>query len=461
MRRSARFLLAAMIAAAPVACKTAGPRPVTLQVALDGAHYRLANGLEVVLHEDRTLSNVVVNVRYHVGGKDDPPNRSGYAHLFEHLMFLGSKNVTEEGFIKALEDAGAISHNAHTTQDATEYYEVMPPAELPVALWLEADRMAHPLERVREETFAREREVVKNEWRERYDNAPYGHVPAFVRAAVFPEGHPYHLPPIGRLADLDRATLDEARAFAARFYTPANASLVVAGNFDTAEAKALVARYFGPIAAGAAPLAPRAHPFPRRTRDVRIDVEADVDMPRVVMAWPAPPPHARGYEEIRFAAARIAGMAAYKLQEESKIARDVDWYVTPGRLGSLVAIVAELEPKANPSSAIATLETRVQWTAKLERKAGYAWPDFPHRRTQRMTSRVLSLGDLEERAERIQEYLDFFGRPDAAQDDLRTIQAVRATDAATAAEELLARSGKVLVVVHPTPGAPRSGRIRR
>jgi predicted Zn-dependent peptidase len=359
-----------------------------------------------------------------------------------------------------LDDAGATAYNASTTQDRTEYYEVLPPAELPAALWIEADRMAYPAERIQPDTFTRERDVVKNEWRERNDNAPYGHVWSFVRSGVFGEGHPYQHSPIGRPEDLDHTSLEDARAFAARFYTPANATLVVAGDFDPAQARALVDRWFGAIPARKPP-EPRRFAFPKLASDRRIVVEAGVETGRVIVAWPIPPPHARGWQEIQLAARGITGMTAYKLQVDSKVARDVDWDIDPGRLGSMLSFVIDLERGADPDDAIAALETRVEWMAKIERQAGYTWDSFVSSRTQRMTSNVLGLASLQARAERLQDYVEYFGAPDAALHELRAIQAVRSVDAATATQELLVDRPKVVVIVKPTPGAPASGRIAR
>ena len=433
---------------------------VTLNVKLANEYYRLANGLEVVLHRDPSLRNAIVDVRYDVGGKDDPPGRSGFAHLFEHLMFLGSKNVSELDFAQVLTDAGATEFNAFTTQDHTEYYEVVPPAQLPVALWLEADRMAHPGERITEETFARERDVVKNEWRERYDNVPDGHVPAIVRQAVFPKEHPYHWPPIGRPEDLDRSSVDDARAFAARYYMPANATMVIAGDIDVAETKKLVAQYFGPIGLRHPPLA-RPFAFPRLANDKKVFVEADVEAARVIVAWPIPPPHARGWDEIHLAAREIVAMTAFKVETKDKIARDVDWSIIDGRLASLLEITIELEPRATNEweSAVASLETRVRWISDLASN-GQEWTDFAELQTQRMTRRVLELSSIDHRATRMQEYLVASNVPDITQAELRRIQAVQPVDAAAAVHDLLHESGKLIVVVKPTKGAPRAGRVK-
>ncbi len=434
---------------------------VTLNVKLAHEHYRLANGLEVVLHRDPSLRNAIVDVRYDVGGKDDPPGRSGFAHLFEHLMFLGSKNVSELDFAQVLDDAGAVSYNAFTTQDFTEYFEVVPPSQLPVALWIEADRMAHPIERVYPETFARERDVVKNEWRERYDNVPYGHVGAIIREALFPEGHPYCLPPIGRVEDLDRATVDDAKAFAARYYMPANATLIVAGDIDIGETKKLVEARFASIPSPKERPRVRTFPFPRLTKDREVIVEADVEAARVLVTWPIPPLHTRGWDEIHLAASTITSMTAYKVETKDKIARNGGWDIIDGRLGSRLEISFELEPRsANEwQSVVDSLETRVRWISDLADN-GQEWSDFSDLRTQRMTRRVLSLADIEDRATRMHEYLDCCGKPDDVQGELRRIQAVRPVDAAQATRDLLHASGKLIVVVKPTKGAPRAGRVK-
>lgn len=431
---------------------------VTLNVAIRGAHYRLPNGLEVFLHPDPSLRNAIVDVRYHVGGKDDPPGRSGFAHLYEHLMFLGSKHVPASGFSKALEDASVLEYNAHTTLDGTEYYEVMLPSQLPIALWLEADRMGHPIDRVDEDAFRRERDVVKNEWRQRYDNQPYGHVFSIVQSSIFPEGHPYHRSPIGNPEDLDRASLAEARAFATQYYVPINATLVVAGDFDLNVVRPIVDQLFSSIPSGRSP-PPRTFPAVRLTKDRRVTVEADVEAPHVIVAWPAPPPFSHGFHELGYACRFIAGMTSHKLETEQTISRSVRGMISPGRLGSIVSINVELEPKGNVNAVIAAIETRVRWTSQVDRVRGFEWRNFSTSRTEQMTATVLSLASLGKRAERIQDYLDYLNEPDSAQTELRQIQAVKPVDMAMATEEILADAGKLVVVVVPEKGAPRAGRV--
>ena len=221
--------------------------PDASKIALATSSTRLDNGLEVILHEDHRTPIVAVEIWYHVGSKDEPAGRQGFAHLFEHLMFQGSKHVPEDTYFRYLERTGASNVNGTTNQDRTNYFETVPKNRLELALWLESDRMGFLLEHVDEQTFAGQREVVKNERRQNYENAPYGMVPRFVAEALYAAAHPYHHLTIGSLENLDRATLEDVRRFFRTWYLPSNATLVVAGDIDPQATRAVVDKYFGPI----------------------------------------------------------------------------------------------------------------------------------------------------------------------------------------------------------------------
>ncbi len=258
-------------------------RADSVRVDVPFASYRLANGLQVVLHEDRRTPIVTVNIWYHVGSKDEPAGKNGFAHLFEHVMFQGSRHVPEDTFFRDLQSAGASEVNGTTNFDRTNYFETLPANRLELALWLESDRMAFLLDHVDNMTFTSQRDVVLNERRQNYENTPYGLVPQFLSAALFPAGHPYHLLTIGSPEDLARATLDDVKAFFRTWYVPNNATLVVAGDFDAAKTKALVEQYFGPIPGRPAP--PRTSPPPvSLAGETRLDLEAGVELPRVYVA---------------------------------------------------------------------------------------------------------------------------------------------------------------------------------
>src|SRR6266404_4527028 len=216
----------------------------------------LDNGLTVILHQDQSSPLVVVDLWYHVGSKDEDPGRTGFAHLFEHLMFMGSQNAPYPSFDAVMEMWGG-HNNGTTSNDRTNYYEVGPKNLLETFLWLEADRMATLSEVITEEELTKQRKVVQNERRQSYENRPYGRAELVVPEVMYPKNHPYHWPTIGSHADLEAASVEDVRAFFSRFYLPSNASLVIAGDFEPAEARALVDRYFG--------WQPRRPPPPRVT----------------------------------------------------------------------------------------------------------------------------------------------------------------------------------------------------
>ena len=248
--------------------------------------HRLSNGMDVILHEDHTIPLVAVNVWYHVGSKNEEMGRTGFAHLFEHVMFEGTKHHNRSHF-EPLQKAGA-NLNGSTTTDRTNYWEDVPSNYLELALWLEADRMGFLLDGLDQQKFDVQRDVVKNERRQSYENRPYGMAHSHLQPALYPLPHPYHWMTIGSQEDLDAASLDDVKDFFQRFYGPSNASLAIAGDFHAEEALELVNRYFGDL--------PPGESVPRIGRQDsllsgRVDIEMrdKVTLPRLYIAWPAPP----------------------------------------------------------------------------------------------------------------------------------------------------------------------------
>ena len=248
--------------------------------------HKLSNGMDVILHEDHTIPLVAVNVWYHVGSKNEEVGRTGFAHLFEHVMFEGTKHHQRSHF-EPLQKAGA-NLNGSTTTDRTNYWEDVPSNYLELALWLEADRMGFLLDGLDQQKFDVQRDVVKNERRQSYENRPYGMAHHHLQSALFPLPHPYHWMTIGSQEDLDAASLDDVKAFFQRFYGPSNASVAIAGDFHSDEALDLVNRYFGDL--------PPSESVARIGRQDsllsgRIDIEMrdKVTLPRLYIAWPAPP----------------------------------------------------------------------------------------------------------------------------------------------------------------------------
>ncbi|HNQ82839.1 MAG TPA: pitrilysin family protein, partial [Bacteroidales bacterium] len=227
----------------------AGTNPEEKQVKIEYEKYKLANGLDVILHIDRSDPIVALAVQYHVGSNRETEGRTGFAHLFEHMMFQRSENVPEDQFFKLIQDAGGML-NGGTSNDATTYFEVVPKNALEKILWMESDRMGFMINTVTKKSFAIQQNVVQNEKRQNYDNRPYGFTQEVVAKNLYPEGHPYNWTVIGEMEDLFNASVEDVKAFHQRFYLPNNATVVLAGDFDVDEAKKLIEKYFGEIPAG-------------------------------------------------------------------------------------------------------------------------------------------------------------------------------------------------------------------
>jgi zinc protease len=246
--------------------------------------YDMKNGLHVVLHQDKTAPVVAVSVMYHVGSKDEVPGRTGFAHFFEHLLFEGSDNIKRGEFMKLVSSNGG-QNNANTTQDRTFYYEVFPSNQLETGLWLESERMMHPV--INEIGVKTQNEVVKEEKRLRVDNQPYGNFVSEIMKRLFTK-HPYTWVPIGSMADLDAATLDEFRAFNKKYYIPNNAVLVIAGDIDIAKTKEWVEAYFGPVPAGAPVVRNKAVEDPIITPIVDTAYDPNIQIPAIMAAYRIP-----------------------------------------------------------------------------------------------------------------------------------------------------------------------------
>ncbi|HEV8212078.1 MAG TPA: pitrilysin family protein [Vicinamibacterales bacterium] len=285
--------------------------------------HTLGNGLDVLLHEDHACPIVAVNIWYHVGSKNEQPGRTGFAHLFEHLMFEGSQHH-DHGFFQPLQGAGATL-NGSTNADRTNYWEVVPSGALELALWMESDRMGYLLPALTEAKFTNQRDVVLNERRQNYENRPYGLAPMALLAALFPADHPYHWTTIGDIADLQAAKLDEVRAFFRRYYHPANASIALAGDVDPDQALALVDRYFGGIEPGER--VDPIHVDASLSNDVRVHFEDRVELPRLYLAWLTPAMFAEGDADLDLATDLLANGKTSRLYRrlvfDERLATDV------------------------------------------------------------------------------------------------------------------------------------------
>jgi zinc protease len=314
--------------------------------------HTLANGLDVLLHEDHTCPIVAVNLWYHVGSKNERPGHTGFAHLFEHLMFEGSQHY-DRGYFQPLQGAGALL-NGSTNADRTNYWEVVPSEALELALWMESDRMGFLLPALTEAKFDNQRNVVLNERRQNYENRPYGLASMAMLGALFAPDHPYHWATIGEIADLERVRLDEVHAFFQRYYHPANASIALAGDIDSAAALALVREYFEEIPAG-----PRVEPV-RVAASLegaqRLRLEDRVELPRLYISWLTPAMFAADDAELDLAADLLANGKTSRLYRrlvfDERIATDVSASQNSREVGGFLQLAAT----AAPGHALAELE---------------------------------------------------------------------------------------------------------
>jgi len=321
-------------------------------VNIPSTRHTLDNGLDVLLHEDHACPIVAVNIWYHVGSKNEQPGRTGFAHLFEHLMFEGSQHH-DHGFFQPLQGAGATL-NGSTNADRTNYWEVLPAGALELALWMESDRMGYLLPALTDAKFANQRDVVLNERRQNYENRPYGLAPMALLAALFPPHHPYHWTTIGDVADLQAAKLDEVRAFFRRYYHPANASIALAGDIDPEQALALVDRYFGGIDPGE-PVDP-IHVDASMTGDSRIHFEDRVELPRLYLAWHTPAMFAEGDADLDLATDLLANGKTSRLYRRLVFDERLATDVSASQNSREMMGYAQITATAAPSHTLAEIE---------------------------------------------------------------------------------------------------------
>lgn len=286
-----------------VACADAGPKGTAVNIPFE--RMTLPNGLEVVLAPDHTVPQVAVNVWYHVGSKNELPGRTGFAHMFEHVMFTGSGHVSY-GLHDQLTEGVGGNNNGSTTNDRTNYYETVPSNYLESALWLESDRMGFLLDSLDEAKFKAQRDIVQNERRQGVDNQPYGRAFELLDYGIYPEGHPYGWPVVGYMTDLQNATVDDVKEFFKLYYAPGNATISIVGDFDMAEAKALVTKYFGDLPAGATISRPKIV-MPTLAAEKRLVFEDRVQVPRLYVTWPSVGDDHNDVEALQFLSQILSG----------------------------------------------------------------------------------------------------------------------------------------------------------
>src|SRR6478672_9715908 len=368
------------------------------------AERTLANGLRVIVSEDHTVPNVAVNLWVGVGSRHETPGRTGFAHLFEHLMFQGSRNVASGEHFSALMDEGARL-NATTWFDRTNYFETVPTGAMELALWLEADRHGHLLDAVTQENLDNQRDVVKEEKRQRYDNVPYGNALTDVYATVFPDGHPYHHPTIGSMEDLDAASLEDVHAFFRHYYGPNNSVLTIVGDIEPEDAFAKVETYFGRLPASAQPPPHDVHHLDPLTEPARLERLEDVPNDRLHLAWRLPVDSDEDYLACSLAFDVLGGLSTSRLvqrlvrdeQSATAVHAHTMGFVDGVSLGLLIIdVAAGTEASAVESAVVEELERLIaEGPTDVELESSLA-------ETER--SWLSSLASQEERADLICHY---------------------------------------------------------
>ena len=325
-------------------------KPTSTSLSVSVTEFTLANGLHVILHRDASVPVVSVNVWYHVGSGNEKPGRTGFAHLFEHLMFEGSKNVPEGAFDNWLEAAGG-SNNGSTTNDRTNYYIDIPSNALDLALFLESDRMGYLLDTMTPARVDGQRDVVKNERRQSYENQPYGRAFLELAALLYPKTHPYSWPTIGSMEDLTAASRDDVAEFFRTYYAPNNASLVIAGDIDLAEARRLVEKWFNEVPKG--PPVPAISAPPVALDSVKTKTITDrVQLPRLYLAWHTPALYAPGDSAMDVVSGVLSGGKNSRLYKrlvyDLQLAQDVTAAQISARYGSRYLIMVTARPSPDP-----------------------------------------------------------------------------------------------------------------
>jgi zinc protease len=426
-------------------------------VAISFEKFRLENGLTVILHSDRSLPLVAVNVWYHVGPANEPAQRSGFAHLFEHLMFEGSKHVGRE-FDRILESIGASNSNGTTSWDRTNYFETAPSENLETLLWLESDRMGFMIDTLSQERLDVQRDVVKNERRQSYENAPYGPSSLALLNGLFPEGHPYHGAIIGSMQDLSAASLGDVTEFFRQYYAPSNATLCIAGDLDMAHAKTLIARYFATLPSRERP-APRLTPYAPLAKAARLRIVEPVALSRVSFAYRTPPAYTADDSAIEVALAILGGGKATRLYQrlvvQTKLAADVSASLESNQLASIASLSATVATGKSSDA----VEHELDAVLALLAQSGPSAAELA-RAKRRILVEVLS--DLEllngsggesGRAGLLQRFDQYTGDPGYLPKWLAQIERVQASDVQRVLRQSLQKDARIVVVSEPEPAA--------
>lgn len=444
--RSLGAVVALLLATSPLSAQTDSEifridSPVQMTI----EKYELDNGLTVILSPDHSVPLVAVNIWYYVGSSNEEPGRTGFAHLFEHMMFQGSANIGDDAHFSVIEEAGGTL-NGTTSSDRTNYYEAVPSNFLETVLWLESDRMGALLPAMTLAKLDNQRSVVQNERRQSYENRPYGLSSLVLAEAMYPPGHPYSWPVIGSMEDLNAASLDDVMAFFRRYYAPNNASLAVVGDFDTDETKRLIERYFGTLPAG--PPIERPNPAPARlSGEQRLLLEDRVQLPRLYVDWISPAFYAEYDAEMDYLATILGGGESSRLHQrlvfEEQLAQFAAASQASRRYNGEFEIVVQARPGVDLDRLLAIVDeeiARLKTEPPTDEEMTRARNNLEANLIERTAT---SLG----RADMLNNYNNFTGDPAFIDDDVARYRAVTRESVLEALDRYVGPDRVILSVV--------------
>lgn len=408
--------------------------------------FTLGNGLEVILHVDRSVPIVAVENFYKVGSGDEKPGRTGFAHLFEHVMFMGSENVPVGKFDEWLEAAG-VSNNGSTTTDRTNYYESGPSNALPLMLWLDADRMGWLLPTMDQQKLDLQRDVVKNERRQSVDNVPYGRATEMILPVMFPPDHPYSWPVIGSMTDLGAAALDDVKDFFRLYYAPNNATITIAGDFDPDSARAQVEKYFGGIPRGTGVVVRPSVPNVLLERDTIFAMEDRVQLPRLYYAWHGVKAFSPDDAALDALTEIMAGGKSSRLYRtlvyEKQIAQDVRMANVSQKLDGYIILLTTAKPGVHPRE----LDAEIEKTLRAIADSGVTERELTRVRNGIRASMLNNLSSVLGKAMQLSYYNYLTGNPDYMARDLERYESLTTEDVRRVARQYILKPKIVLTVV--------------
>ena len=416
--------------------------------------YRLKNGLRVVLHQDRSTPVVAVNVWYHVGSKNEEAGRTGFAHLFEHMMFQGSKNYNNDYFTPLQEAGGNI--NGTTNQDRTYYYETVPSNFLELALFLEADRLGGLLEAMTQEKLDNQRDVVKNERRQRVDNQPYGTAFEKIGAIMYPKGHPYNWTTIGSLEDLQAASMEDVKSFFRQYYTPNNTVLVLAGDFDDKQARGWIEKYFGPIAKGSDITRPNPE-MPKLDKEIRTSVDDPLaPLPRRSMVWHGVRQFSPDEAALDILSNILSSGRGSRLQSNLIYGKEMAQNIGAGNATNEIGGTFQITATARPGKSLDDIEKEIDLEIERIKKESPTAEEIARSKNSIESQTIFGLQTVLGKGGQISNYAGYVGKPDYFQADLDRYANVTAADIQRVANTYLT-ANRLVMTYNPKRGdGPRT-----